>query len=398
MSHAPYVIAPRDGFFAKDGRGWFTSASGRARGLAWPWPTTIRGALRAAYGRGLEDEADAPLDREDWPARTEGVALGASLPLLGEAGSWSAADRLWPVPADALYAVEDRAVRRLDPRPPPSAVQVARFGADAAAAAGLWRPALDKGKPGPRPRWWTEGEFSAWLAGGSVPYHDAEARAGRSPQRRVDLHLQIAPDTATAAEGMLFSTELCEADAADGRRWAVAAQVAVPEGRVLGGLTFLGGKRRLARIERPAADLFAPPADRADGPSPGLRVYVVTPACFAAGWRPDRFDLDAGGRLVGRLPGVDGAVALRAAMVGRPEPVAGWDMRDHRPKPIRRLVPAGSVYFFTRVDGRPFSAAERDALWLSALPQADDDLADGLGRAVAAPWHPAADDASMESR
>ena len=30
------ALVPRDGFFAKDGRGWHTSVSGRGHGLDWP--------------------------------------------------------------------------------------------------------------------------------------------------------------------------------------------------------------------------------------------------------------------------------------------------------------------------------------------------------------------------
>ena len=48
------VLVSRDGWFCKDGRGWRTSSLGRAHGLAWPFPSTVRGALRTAWGRSLE--------------------------------------------------------------------------------------------------------------------------------------------------------------------------------------------------------------------------------------------------------------------------------------------------------------------------------------------------------
>lgn len=387
-----FIVAPRDGFFAKDGRGWFTSASGRARSLPWPWPTTIRGALRGAWGRQVEAARGRPLDAQGWVDETEGVELGASLPVLGEAGAWTAADRMWPVPADAFFAraTSDEGapqIHRLRPRPPSGAVTLRRFGADV--PPGLWSPAVPAEKPASRPAWWTDAEFAAWCRGEAVRAPDAAAREARAPSRRTEIRLRIDPRSGTAADGLLFSTELTEALAADGRAWAVAARVGQPEAAGIGldgALTYLGGKRRLARVEGAGAGVFDAPADDA-GDAPGMRLYVVTPACFADGWLPNGFSR-VDGALRGRLAPSTGEFVLRAAIVGRPVAVGGWDMQRRRPKPIRRLVPAGSVYFFQRPDGAPISAAERRALWLAAAPQSSTDVADGLGRVVAAPWYP----------
>lgn len=393
---ASWILAPRDGFFAKDGRGWFTSASGRARSLHWPWPTTIRGALRAAWGRQLEASRGAPLDQQAWLAETEGVALGISLPVLGPAGKWQAGHRMWPVPADAFYVGPtdddlDARVRRLEPRPPSDDVTVKRFGSTAERAVqALWRPAVPDAKPAGRPEWWTDAEFTAWCRGEPVPAHGADARAARAPRRRTEVRLKIEPETHTAADGFLFSTELTEADTADGRAWAVATRLQAPANAGVtldGALTFLGGKRRLARLDPAGRDLFEAPSDVEPSVASGIRLYVITPAHFERGWLPDGFD-EVDGELRGELPPLDGDFVLRAAIVGRPVAVGGWDMASHRPKAIRRLVPAGSVYYLQRPDGRPITAAERRDLWLAAAQQPEDSIADGLGRVVAAPWHP----------
>lgn len=392
-----WVLAPRDGFFAKDGRGWFTSASGRAHGLDWPWPSTIRGALRSAYGYALEaagrGEVAGALSKQQWLEDTAAVRLGATLPVCGTPGAYTPADRRWPVPADAWYAAADEQggarVTPLSPAPPRAHVHVRRFGADADAAATLWRPRVPPGKPAPRPRWWTDAELGAWLRGEPVATHDEAARRARALTTRTEVRLRIDPASHTAADGFLFSTEITETDTADGRRWAVAAQVEWPAAltpdALAGAVTVLGGKRRMARLE--AADGLFAPLDDSGAPSPGLRIYLVTPAHFTRGWLPDGFEL-RGDALVGCLPGVEGDVVLRGALVDRPAALAGWDMQAHRPKPIRRLAPAGSTYFVQRADARPFTAADRAALWLATLQDDTklDDIADGLGRVVAAPW------------
>ena len=41
---------------------------------------------------------------------------------------------------------------------------------------------------------------------------------------------------------------------------------------------------------------------------------------------------------------------LIGAAVGRPRAYGGFDMRKHKPKPMRKAVPAGSVYFFRLLD------------------------------------------------
>ena len=108
----------------------------------------------------------------------------------------------------------------------------------------------------------------------------------------------------------------------------------------------------------------------------------MTPACFEAGWLPDDFAA-RDGAYHGRLPGVDAEVILRAAFVPRPTHVSGWDMERGHPKPTRRLVPEGAVYFFEKVDRTPFTAGEMGGLWLATLG-ADGD--EGFGRVVAGPW------------
>lgn len=63
-------------------------------------------------------------------------------------------------------------------------------------------------------------------------------------------------------------------------------------------------------------------------------IYLATPAIFKQGWHPSDFD---GAKMVG-------------AAVNKPQYISGWirsgDGARGKPREIKRLVPAGSVYFF----------------------------------------------------
>ncbi|WNZ62075.1 type III-B CRISPR module-associated Cmr3 family protein [Myxococcus sp. MxC21-1] len=129
----------------------------------------------------------------------------------------------------------------------------------------------------------------------------------------------------------------------------------------------LGGRRRLSAVEPLKVDLFAI-TDGVARATRGLRLVLATPAEFQRGWLPDGFERVAGTppRYVGRLPCIDAPVVLRAALVPRPLDVSGWDMVRRRPRPTRRWVPAGAVYFFEKHSGGDFTANELRALWLAS--------------------------------
>lgn len=382
MTAVHLALTPRDGMFCLDGRGWHTSASGRGHGLDWPWPSTLLGAMRTAWGRCEEARTGRRFEPEDWRARTAAIALGRSLVLrrpLGE--EWAAAHRVWPAPSDARWREGEGELYRLDPAPPP----LPTLGRDDdAAREALWVPALDdRAKPRPVPRWWREPRFAAWLAGRSVAARDPEHELAVS--RRVQAHVGIRPDALTGDDGVLYSHDVVET-LERGAEWSAGLEVALP-GRDRPAIATLGSDSRLARVTALPAAVFEPAPDvlrafRAG--SRGLRLVIVTPACFGGGWLPDGIER-RGTVLRGRIGGLEGELVLRAAIVGRPVHVSGWDIAAGQPKPTSSVVPPGAVYFFERTDGRPFGEADARALWLAALGARADE---GFGRVVPGIWHP----------
>lgn len=403
MSTRHLIVCPRDGLFCKDGRGWRTVENGRGHALRWPHPSTILGALRAAHGRAREAQENARWPRKAWAANTEGARLAAVLtlarPLHGE--DWSLEHRRWPTPHDALHWRKEgetsTSVHRLVPEPG----VVSTIGRDDdPAREALWRPmALDRGKPQPRPQWWPEEAFMAWLWGEAL----RSAPIDRDPKPRIDVHLQIDPDRQAALESRLFSREIVETlvlEEHEGgtptRRhveWALAVTVEVPGEGALDVPLLLGGDRRLCGVVETGASLFDPPdpllAAFERARSRGLRLVTVTPAAFAQGWVPDFLRRD-GDVYRGVLAGA--ALELRAAFVPRPMDVAGWDMAESRPKPLSRMVAPGAVYFLERTDGGTVDAALARALWLHAV---GDRREEGFGLMVPGVWE--LDGSSKES-
>ncbi|MCL6607019.1 MAG: type III-B CRISPR module-associated protein Cmr3 [Geminicoccaceae bacterium] len=377
------ALVPRDGLACRDGRGWAPVGAGRAHALDWPWPSTILGALRTAWGRGVEAREGRRFGPQDWLDRTREVRLGRLLVLKSRSGEvgWQS---VWPRPLDATAFEGATEIVRLDPVPP----ALPTLGRDEDPARGaLWRPAMDDlRKPATLPAWWPDEAFCAWLQGAAVSTRELTLGA---PERRVQIHVGIRAETLTAEEGRLFSEDVLETVDRSGR-WAIGAELEAPDPPPCGVAT-LGADKRLAAIEPLGEQLFAPPEDLLAAFRPGsrgLRLLVVTPACFAGGWLVDGFRAeDAVYR--GSLPGVDGEVVLRAAFVGRPLAVSGWDLVTGRPKRTDRMVPPGSVFFVERADGRPFDAEDARKLWLSAIGGRTEE---GFGRIVPGIWHPSRPD------
>lgn len=112
--------------------------------------------------------------------------------------------------------------------------------------------------------------------------------------------------------------------------------------------------------------------DGSDGPGHAGRVR----AWLAPGW------LDAR-TLKGKPPGADVELTLVGVGIQRWSAVSGWSLAEPRgPKPVKRLVPAGGVYFFETGDDREPLAAR----WLEPVSDDAQDRNDGFGLAAWGIW------------
>ncbi|MCB1329094.1 MAG: hypothetical protein KDK28_06440 [Maritimibacter sp.] len=403
MTATTYRVAlvPRDGLFCKDGRGWHTSESGRGHALDWPWPSTVRGALLTARGRAEEAATGKLKTREEWLSdKANGaVTLGVTLPLRspvpqpGQAATdkwtWGQAHRVWPTPGDALWAERLDKVVALDPQEP---VLPTMGRDDDAAREALWAPRLtDMNKPRSAPRWLDEADFLDWLCGPDIAAK--ESKYFRNLNARVQAHVGIYPATGTNEDGILFTHDVVEflekTSTDEFAEWAIAAEVEVRDGQLPDTATLGSDGRMVALDQCVAADIFEAPKALTDAfatGSAGLRLIVVTPARFENGWLPDGFGA-VGKSYRGTVQLSEGQVEviLRAAFVGRPHHVSGWDLAAREPKNTDRLVPPGSTYFFERADGKAFTAGDATNLWLAPFGAR---IEEGFGRVVPGVWQP----------
>lgn len=102
------------------------------------------------------------------------------------------------------------------------------------------------------------------------------------------------------------------------------------------GLMKLGGEGRPASFT--VNDSL--PIDACELPDNKLKLYLATPAIFTNGWLPKQIDTKT---LEGNMNGIK--LKLVTAAIGKPVYIGGFDIKKG-PKPMKRAVPAGSVYYF----------------------------------------------------
>lgn len=108
------------------------------------------------------------------------------------------------------------------------------------------------------------------------------------------------------------------------------------------GYISVGGESRSAYYE--TVDFQLPSSSHKGN----LKIVLLTPAYFSAGWHPANNDWS---------PWVGSDARLVSMALGRPTLISGWDTVRGQPKPLHHYVPAGSVYFFegAQVQPQPFT-------------------------------------------
>lgn len=229
--------------------------------------------------------------------------------------------------------------------------------------------------------------------------------------REERVHTAIDHTTYTAEDQKLFSTESIILP--DGMSMLVAVDVSqsnIDWPRDLSLVHSLGGKRRLAHFSADNHETSAywkcPESIlNAVKEKTYIRMVLATPAYFSKGWLPGGFNEE----LVYENAWESGVnLRLLSACIPRWQPVSGWRYgeipEDHskensaqknektgREKPVRRLVPAGSVYFFEVTKGNAEDLVKLK--WLASVSdenrrKAAFDHEDGFGLALWGVWEP----------
>lgn len=422
------TLTPRDPLVARDGRPF--GAGLRMKSLDWIYPSVLAGSLRTLLGNRA-----GGFDIHD---RTRYDALVNELKALSIAGPFPH-DRqqlYLPYPLDVEVCrndhdgLEAHGIRPMD---------VGKFGAGAGCdlPPGLQPAVLSPGakegfKPERRPAfmradllatWLLNAQGSGFLASGSA---DWPAGFLNSPEKDVRTHVQMDYESgAGKTEGGLFQSVGLDVRripspansvpyGMNGSEMTLSVRVTASGAgcewlRHLDELGPLGGERRLVRwqLAEGKSDAWKCPPKiqawlegKAGADRSRLRMLLATPAIFRDGWKPGWLNCTstAAGQkeILGQIPGTDVVVRLVSACVDRWRPISGWGYEPVRdrdsdgkeklrfgPKAVRRLTPAGSVYFFHVESGDLSRLLER---WLDSVCDDEQDRRDGFGLAVWGSW------------
>lgn len=400
-------VTPLDPFIARDSRP-FGSGS-KARTLGWPYPSVIAGSLRSLLGKmagGFTPERVRELKE---------IRVRGPLPCLGD-------EMFYPRPLDLLIREETtggKLSREVYPvRPIHESIPTGGSGTDLPAGLGLSMPLGmpdDDFKPAAIPAFWSAERIGNWLSGeSSLPVGPVLAGgwgkgflSGLKQEERV--HVGIAPESGTAEESMIFSTSGLDfvtgspGDGYENLSMALDVSSEIEAYQVflsqLDEIHPAGGERRLSRWEadggKTESSWRCPDKITAALSSSGglVRMMLASPAIFSEGWKPGWLEETGSGKAVsweGTPPGLSPESGLRlrlvSAVTGRWLPVSGWLIEHGKtsgPKPLRRMVPSGSVYFFEVTGGDPL---DLEKLWLQPVCDDRQDRMDGFGLSLWGSW------------
>ncbi|NPA76847.1 MAG: type III-B CRISPR module-associated protein Cmr3 [Candidatus Diapherotrites archaeon] len=377
-----WLIEPRDPLIFRDGRPFNATPGARAVTLPFPYPSTLAGVIRTRAGWTTKGFAVSRVEELKRLA-VRGPFL-VELTQEGNLGKW-----LFPAPADALLlkSKSKSLARRVWLRPVrlPAGVQTKALEEDLLPVSA--NPAVTEKPYVPAPRFWEWEYLQEWLT--SPHPKESEVSPGalglKELPREERIHVHINTKTGTALEKHLFQTvglsfvQAVENGQPAFRNARFFALAITTEADFQAGVGFVGGERRIAEWRPANGELPHPPAKLKETivKTGYARLMLVTPGHFQKGYLPSW--------LKDAVPGLNITV-IAAALPQRPQVVSGWDFEKSHPKPSRRLVPAGSVYFL-KLEGN--ESARKDfveRLWLAPISDAEQDRLDGFGLALVGAW------------
>lgn len=167
--------------------------------------------------------------------------------------------------------------------------------------------------------------------------------------------------------GGLYSVEFVRLNEDAGFAVEVENTKLLPES----GMLRLGGDNRSARYSSGSwSEIPVEAIKKKIAETKHFKLVLTTPAVFNKGWLPGWINSDT---LQGEIGGI--AARLVSACVGKPIGIGGYDFVKNMPKPMKKAVPAGSVYYFELVSGSVDSLFER--LWLKSI--SDERAQEGFG-------------------
>ena len=393
-------ITPHDPLVARDGRPFGAGQGNRMRGLPWPLPSVVAGSFRTALVKGSGDDFSGTTPS----VLLEKVSVAGVLPCVGS-------QLYLPAPQDAVVEKNPsgnglKMVHRVSPQPLDGGCDLPE---ERLLPVMLSESqATDEFKPEAAPAWWPISKYVQWLTGSESDYRPTwfDETFLQHPLTTYRDHVALDSDRGAAAESLLFASANLHVGHLP-RYLGDEAVTKLPFDQRLAEVSLtaranidhdhwrrtqvdwlhpLGGEQRLVKWRQcgqAVSGWTCPPAiESALADASRIRLILATPAIFASGWKP--------GWLHNGLQGEFNGIHLKLVGVanGRWKAVSGWSLADTKdqprgPKAIRRMVPEGSVYYFTC---EPGAAANLKDHWLEPVSDAPQERRDGFGLAVWGTW------------
>ncbi len=403
MTYTYLEISGLDPIVARDGRPFGDGTGNRMRGLPWPLPSAVAGSARRAI---LVGQPDRTFDEATIEELLQ-VEVAGLLPV--------ADDRLFlPAPLNCVWSGDTKngpgVVYRAIPQEP-------KDGEGSSLPDNLWPVLLDGApdedfKPKRTPAWWPVDYLAQWLCGKMATASPAPFENGHFLDQAMNSlrnRVAINPSSGSAEESKLFAVSdlyvdrlpIYKSPSAASRNpreqdafWKRCRSVVLSTRVSNTFLTHpvqilhpLGGNKRLVawRSAPTHQSLWSCPEIVQTALQGAQRVcmMLVTPGLFSNGSMPGWLQ---GG--LGSPPDMNGVtLRLVGVLTDRWRALSrfSWDWRKgrHGPRPLRRMVPAGGIYYFKVESGE---AAELCHRWLTSVCDDVQDRRDGFGIAVWGIW------------
>ncbi len=397
-----WIIEPRDVLLLKDSRPAI-GGNIQMRSLPIPYPQAIAGFFRARSSVDKNGAFVIPKNkkRQDHLEELKKIKVrGPWLGILNNKGELE--EHIVPAPRDAvLFQKEEQSYFiRLGLRQKPCSEEEQHDLSHEEDLQLVFLAKKVKDKVSSAPPLWRWSKMKEWLTN---PQDEIQFRSPSHPKEKKPLLLDFAiahpvvslragikvnDETETTEEGILFFTEYREfftpknpkeinkrINLAQKKLCLIAS---TEENNIQSGTVPFAGKRRIVHLK--TTDKTEPSVKEKDieallnkiAQQGEARVILLTPAYFTSGWKPS-FLLKGNEKL---------KITLKGAIVPLPQIVSGWDLEKKQPKPTRRLVAAGSVYFI-KLDG----SVEARKKWLKkhwwqSISDTEQARRDGFGLAV----------------
>lgn len=390
-------ISPHDPIIARDGRPF--NAGNRMKGLDWPYPSVLAGSLRTMLGK----MKDGNFDKNNISA-LKSIIVSGPLPLYQ--------NKIYvPAPKDISVKEVDKkreccayAIRPINKTFQNKKSEGCNFPSDDLRPSMLPEKVKDEFKPARIPSFWSIEAITNWLLNAegqcfASPPDPDDIRGNLDflnlPQKDSRIHVMIDPNLGSSKESMLFETiglDLCIKG--DDEAICLAAKIDASDelgdlAAKIGCFSTFGGERRLAKWKTDTVQTEWNCPEKLSSGLKGknkIRMILATPGIFLDGWKPGWLKGWQEGKAPNYWPkGLN--LRLVSACTDRWKPISGWCLEKGRqgPKRIRRLVPAGSVYFF-EIEGDGDASSLVRNLWLRSVCDDEQDRKDGFGLALWGIW------------